>query len=187
MFLFRDSNCVVHILEQLNLDRVHYTANITKLTPQGKLKKYCYNSDNPHWFYLSGRDELDYINAINSLLEQKEDEISRIHPIYGILNTSDNVFRVKDLTKISGRSKSDGTSDRRRDVRGFSCKDSSKPTLIRYLMHFNLNLPSPTLLSPPPILNVSSKINYLMLILMISPRSTLPLLSLVRIFYPTNV
>jgi len=140
-FLFEDSNCIVHILDQLNLDKVHYTANLTKLTPQGKLRMYCFDDPFPEWRYVSDKQDVDFIQAINSVLLDKEMLIADQHSVYGILNTSDNLFRIKDRMKRNDKKKSNGSPDIRGLPRGFICKDGPKSTLINYLWNFNI---------PPP-------------------------------------
>lgn len=117
-FLFEESGCVIHILES-------------------RLKMFCFSS--PEWHYLSDKEEMEYNNVIQITLKQKEDEIATLHPIYGVHNTLDNVFRIKDTLKLGAKEKK--TEDKRTDPRGFSCRDAQKPTLIKYMVHFNLEPP----------------------------------------------
>jgi len=133
-FVLPNKDCVVHILEQVNIDRVHYTANISKLQGNGKMRIYCFNDPIPQWRFVSAVDEPFILEYVNIARAANEDAFASKSSIYGILNTTDNLFRIKDSTE--GESKAG-----KKKPKGFICMDSKKGTIIRYLYNFNIQPP----------------------------------------------
>jgi uncharacterized membrane protein len=128
------SNCVVHVLEQINIDRVHYTANVSKLQSNGKIRIYCFNEEAPSWRLATEQEEGFILEYINSARLQNENNYSERSEIYGILNTTDNLFRIRDSSR-------EGKGESKKKPKGFICVDSKKDTIIRYLWTYDIQPP----------------------------------------------
>lgn len=137
-FVLPDRNCIVHILEQINIDRVHYTANVNKIQNNGKIRMYCYDDEIPQWRFANPVTEEPFVlEYVNSARLTNESIYMKKGTVYGILNTTDNFFRIKDVvreTEVPG-------NESKKKSKGFICIDTRKDVIIRYLYEFDIQPP----------------------------------------------
>lgn len=136
-FLLPERDCIVHVLEHINIDRVHYSANVSKLQSNGKIRIYCYNDEIPHWRFTTEMEEPFVLEYVNAARIENEEQYSRKATVYGILNTTDNLFRIKDTNTKEGAEANEG----KKKPKGFICVDSKKDIVIKYLHMFNIQPP----------------------------------------------
>lgn len=141
-YTYPDSNCVVHIMEYFS-GAGSYGANVSHLDPKGKLRIFCFTEINPEWHYVSEEEEIYYINDINEIISRKENAIADKSKVYGIYNTSDNEFRIKDLLQHTRKVKKDGSVDRRSNATGFVCRTATKKKLLPYIRYLEVPAPLP--------------------------------------------
>lgn len=129
-------SCVSHILEQINIDRVHYTANVSNLHGTGKVRIYCYEDAIPRWRFANTIEQDSILQYANSVRAANEAPFASRSPIYGILNTTDNELRIKDTTI-----RKDGSKEEKKKSKGYICIDAKKDIVIPILHRFGIQPP----------------------------------------------
>lgn len=133
-FIIPGMKCVVHILDQINIDRVHYTANVSNIENTGKLRIYCYDDESPSWRFVTDEEAPPIIEYINQARKENEAYYSSRSNIYGIVNTTDNNFRIYDASDKEGGGKNISAT-------GYICMDKKKQAMLPLLWKFQIQPP----------------------------------------------
>lgn len=134
-FVIPGRSCIVHTLHMSPMDRLHYSANVEELKNSDKIKIFDYNDNIPKWRFVTNSEQPNIYNYINTARRLSEAKIAdKSDSLYGILNTSDNLFRLKVITPRDQKNK-------KMKTKGFICMDASKKTIIYYLYKFDLKPP----------------------------------------------
>lgn len=135
-FIIPGMRCVVHILDQINIDRVRYTANVSTIENTGKLRIYCYDDESPSWRFVNDNEFTPIVQYINEARKANEAHFAERSKIYGIINTTDNNFRIYDE---SDRDTKD--SAKQSTATGYICMDKKKQAMIPMLWKFKIQPP----------------------------------------------
>jgi hypothetical protein len=127
-FLLKSRNVAFHVLEELNADKAHYTANIDVVKKRGLLRILRYSDPEPIWGYvLDDKEEEALLDYANRARKSNKDGFGEENQLYGIVNTIDNLFRIKVPTDDS--------------MKGSICMNGEKCEIISYLYELGVMPP----------------------------------------------